>query len=209
MHHPHLYRTADPSHSSRQPIIELLHTLFHIHPTNTCQLTHIAPLTRLYGGSLSLSDRLLLSIFYLYEVQRKESVASTFRNWSPTPSAPPSQDIIRAITSLDPARVFRTCTAFPTRRRLDGGGLKNLPIGYGDVLYDPVFLTLLVAQLVLEHKILSTMEWVQLFSSNIISVVMCVFTSKDQEFRNVAVTAFAGLLQRIQVRTIFQAVIHP
>ena len=193
---------ADPSHPSRQPTIELLHTLFHIHPANTCQPSHIAPLTRLYGGSLSLSDRFLLSIFYLYEMQRKESVASIFRNWSPTLSAPPSQDTIRAITSLDPARVFRTCTAFPVWRQLDGSGIKSVLTSYEDGLYDPIFLTLLVVQLVLEQKILSATEWVQVFRSNVISLVICVFTSRNEDFRSVGVTALAGLLQRIQVRSV-------
>ncbi|KAF8519438.1 ribosome 60S biogenesis N-terminal-domain-containing protein [Gautieria morchelliformis] len=195
--HAQLFRSADPSVSSRQPIIYLLHTLFHMHPTNTCQPSHIAPLTRLYGGTLSLSDRFLLSILNLYEIQRKESVASMFRSWSTTPSAPPSPDIIRAITSLDPAKVFRTCTAFPTRRRLDGHGLANLSIS-DDGLYDPVFLSCLVAQLVLEHRELSSTEWVQVFRSNIVSLVVCVFTSRNEDFRRVGATTLAGLLQRVQ-----------
>jgi nucleolar pre-ribosomal-associated protein 1 len=199
--HSQLFRSADPSLSSRQPLIYLLYTLFHMHPTNTCQPSHIAPLTRLYGATLSLSDRYLLSIFNLYETQRKESMASMFRSWSTTPSAPPSQDIIRAITSLDPTKVFRTCTAFPTRRRLDGHSLANLPIS-DDGVYDPVFLTFLVAQLVLEHKQFSSTEWVEVFRSNIVSLVICVFTSRNEDFRSVGVTTLAGLLQRVQVRTV-------
>jgi nucleolar pre-ribosomal-associated protein 1 len=141
-------------------------------------------------------------MFFLYEKQRKESIASVFRNWSPTPSTPPSQDIVRAITSLDPARVFRSCIAFPTRRRLDGSDFENLSI-HDDDLYDPIFLTLLVAQLVLTHKKLSPTEWVQVFRINIISLVICVSTSIDEDFRKVGVTTMAGVLMLVKVRTVF------
>ena len=193
---------ADPALLSRQPTIRLLHTLFHIYPNNTCQPSHIRPLVRLYGGTLSISDRLLFSIFYLYEKQRKESVAAIFRNWSPTPSVPSSQDTMQTIISLDPSRVFRTCTAFPTRQQLDGSDYKTLPIA-DDGLYDPVFLTLLAAQLVMEQKLLSPTEWVQIFRSNIVSLVICVFTSIDENFRKVGMTTLAGVLIRVKVRTVF------
>ncbi|KAF8590297.1 hypothetical protein K439DRAFT_1512242, partial [Ramaria rubella] len=195
--HLQLFRIASPSLPSREPIIQLLHTLFHIHPTNTCQPSHVTPLMRLYGGSLSLSDRLLFSIFQLYELQRKESVASIFRRWSPSSSTPLPQDTIQAILCLNPARVFRICTVFPTRRRPDGKVIGDPVVGE-DILYDPIFLTLLIAQLLAEHTEISATDWVQVFRSNIISVVICVLTSRIEEFRKIAVTALGGVLRRVQ-----------
>lgn len=197
--HPHLSRVTDPCLLTREPTMKLLHTLFHLYPTNTCQPSHVTPLTRLYGGTLSYSDRLLLSIFHLYEKQRRMSIASVFQHWSPSPTGPPSQDVLEAIASLDPSRVFRTCTTYPTRRQLNVTVVGDTGVR-DESLYDPLFLTLLVVQMLSEHKQLRIADWVRVFRSNVISLVMCVLTSRDQAFRVVGVSTLGGVLRRLEVR---------
>ncbi|KAF8505077.1 ribosome 60S biogenesis N-terminal-domain-containing protein, partial [Hysterangium stoloniferum] len=188
---------ADASSHTREPFISLLHAMFHTHPINTCQPSHITPLTQLYGGTLSLPDQLLLTIFYLYERERKESTASIFCAWSTSPSGSVSADIVKAIISLDASKVFRTCTAFPTRRSSDGS-VVNKEFARDGNLYDPLFLTLLVGQFLVQKGTISSTTWVQLFRSNIFSLLICALTSRDEEFRKLAVTILGGVFQRVQ-----------
>jgi nucleolar pre-ribosomal-associated protein 1 len=189
---------ADAPSFAREPLVQLLHTLFYTHPINTCQPSHITALTRLYKGTLSLPDQLLFTIFHLYERRRKESTASIFCAWSTSPNT------VNAIINLDASKVFRTCIAFPTRRPCDGSVVNEL-FTKEDDLYDPLFLTLLAGQFLMQKGTIFSTDWLQLFRSNIFSLLICVLTSRDEEFRKVAAITLGGLFQRVQVSPFFFA----
>lgn len=198
--HAQLYRAAGTASPARLPIIRLLHALFHTHRFNTCQPSHITPLIALYGGTLSQADQSLLSIFYLYEKQRKEPITSLLHNWSPSGATVVSHNILDVVIDLDANKVFKSCINFPSRRDPSAVLDKNLD----DInLYDPLFLCLLASQLLIEHKSLSTTEWVQVFRSNIFSIIIRVLTSRNEEFRKIALAILGGLLIRVQVRFYF------
>jgi hypothetical protein len=52
--------------SRRDLVVRFIVALFRLHPINTCQPSHVIPLLRIYGGTISASDRNQLSIFRLY-----------------------------------------------------------------------------------------------------------------------------------------------
>ncbi|KIJ29709.1 hypothetical protein M422DRAFT_188053, partial [Sphaerobolus stellatus SS14] len=113
--------------------------------------------------------------------------------WSPSGPGTASQSVLTAVINLDANKVFKTCISFPTRRTASGAFNKNAKINNQD-LYDPLFLILLASQLLIEHKRMSTTEWVQVFRSNIFSLVVRGLTSRHEDFRKVAVNTLGGLL---------------
>lgn len=98
--------------------------------------------------------------------------------------------------SLDPVRVFKTCLAFPKWRRI------NEPVT--DVhpedaqLYDPVFVTLLFAQMLVGELPNLALGWVQLFRTNIVSLLIRTLSSKDDHLRDVATGQLGGLYNYLQ-----------
>ncbi|KIJ58797.1 hypothetical protein HYDPIDRAFT_33810 [Hydnomerulius pinastri MD-312] len=78
LQHPSFYRLCGPDGkpSRKDSITRLLDALFHLHPTNTCQPSHAEPLLRIYGGTMSASDRRLLSIMRLFEAEKHTSVSA-------------------------------------------------------------------------------------------------------------------------------------
>lgn len=196
MQHNQLYRvTALPS-PAREPIIRLLHSLFRLHPTNTCQANHLSPLLPLYNGTLSTADQLLFSIFQLYERQRKETVASFLHTWTSS-TATLSQSTLGTLINLDSNKIFQSCIRFPTRRSFTDCG--NMPTINDENTYDPLFLALLAAQLLMEYKNLSTSEWVQVFRTNIVSFLIYLLISRRAEIRMLGVLSLGGLFRRLQV----------
>ncbi|KAH9931396.1 ribosome 60S biogenesis N-terminal-domain-containing protein [Amylocystis lapponica] len=196
--HPHLYElcalsiTTEPS--SRDAIVSLLHTLFYLHPINTCQPTHIEPLRRLYGGSLSLSDRRLLSIFHLFESTRKMSAGALFTKWASSADAASSSSL-EAVQTLDPTRVLKTCLAFPNRRHLHE---HVEDVDFDTSLYDPVFVTLLFAQMLWDDPPSSALGWVQLFRTNAVSLIIRALSAEDESLREVAFAQVAALYRCLQ-----------
>ncbi|TDL17669.1 hypothetical protein BD410DRAFT_754176 [Rickenella mellea] len=194
LQHPDLFRINPASESpSRRTVINLLHTMFHQHPSNTCQPTHIQPLLRLYRGSLSPSDRQLLAIFHLFETQRKASMTSIFAHWSSSESTV-SQTCLDAVTSLDATIILRTCLAFPVRRPLDVAkvhGSEERPTD--SQIYDPVFVLLLFAQAMLDGPPKSALGWVELFRTNVLSLIVRVLSSADASMRRLALLQVSSL----------------
>ncbi|TCD60981.1 hypothetical protein EIP91_009189 [Steccherinum ochraceum] len=195
--HPKLYEVCGSSVShpqARSSIISLLHTVFHSHPNNTCQPSHIAPLITLYGGTLSAFDRTLLSILRLYETTRKVSVASFLKARG---SAGDTQ-ALNAIQLLDPNTMFRTCVSYPQWRKLDGhADESSLPV-IDDTLYDPIYVLLLFAQLLAESTSSSALVWVQMFRTNIVSLILRALSSDDGPIRALALSQLAGLRKAMQ-----------
>ncbi|KAJ7250903.1 ribosome 60S biogenesis N-terminal-domain-containing protein [Mycena haematopus] len=180
----------------RDQMIQALHILFNLHPANTCQVTHIQPLVRIYHGTASTSDRKLLSIFQLFETQRKVSVASLLGQWSTTPEVP-SSNILDAVQSLDAILVLRTCLHFPKWRCLadQSDYTENLRDAQ---LYDPVFLILIFAQAMSEKAPESAFGWIELFRTNIVSLLTRTLSAKDPHLREVARSQLAALWAHLE-----------
>ncbi|THH28288.1 hypothetical protein EUX98_g5899 [Antrodiella citrinella] len=176
----------------RLSIINLLHVLFHLHPTNTCQPSHIGPLVSLYGGTLSAFDVRLLSILQLYETTRKTSSASWLKSRG---GSFETAQALTAIQVLDPNIVFRTCANYPQWRRLS---LENEGAVADDTLYDPVYVILLVAQLLAEQGTYPALVWVQVFRTNVVSLLIRALSSTDGAIREVALVQITGIYWCIQ-----------
>ena len=204
--HPHFYQLCtnnSPKISSiRDAIIELLHSLFHLHPTNTCQITHVDPFVRIYHGTLSLSDLRILSILQLFENHRKLSVTSLLSHWSSTSNSS-SQNSLEALQSLDPILVLRTCLNFPRWRCVEDQSTM-LTSGQDAQLYDPVFVMLLFSQMLADQPPSSAFAWVELFRTNIISLFIRVLSSKDGQMRELALCQVVALWKQMEVSGIFK-----
>ena len=200
--HQHFYKLCTNKSPELSPvrdaIIELLHSLFHLHPTNTCQITHVEPLVRTYRGTLSSSDLRILSILKLFENQRKLSVTSLLSRWSST-SNTSSQSALEALQSLDPILVLRTCLNFPQWRSIEDQS--TLLISTQDAqLYDPVFVMLLFGQMLADQPPSSAFAWLELFRTNLISLFIRVLSSKDGHMRELALCQVVALWKQMVVR---------
>ncbi|GJJ15662.1 hypothetical protein Clacol_009940 [Clathrus columnatus] len=177
-------------------LTELLYALFLAYPANTCQPSHVIPLLRLYQGTMAIPDIRLFSIFQLYERQTKQSVTSLFNRWTSSRISTPSQNIIKSILTLDSNKVFRTCLSYPKKRSLsDQRPEDTIP---NKEYYDPLFIVLMASQFVLETSVISVPDWVQVFRTNIFSVVISALSSKDDDTRRVGMAILGGLQNRLQ-----------
>ncbi|KLO07343.1 hypothetical protein SCHPADRAFT_652933 [Schizopora paradoxa] len=203
--HTHLQRNCGlgSSVATRDGILRLLSALFHAHPENTCQPSHIQPLIQLYGGTWSVSDRRIFAIFRLFESQGKGSVASLFVAWSPSMLPTPGQKFVDCIAGLEPARVFRTCLDFPPCRIDCVGDNQDEVIVEGEdsEVYDPLFIILIFCQGLLEGPPDSALSWVQLFRSNIVSLIIRSLSSPDDHLRYLALTQMRMLWKVIENST--------
>ena len=182
----------------RNAIVGLLLTLFNLHPHNTCQPSHVEPLVYIYGGTQSTADRQLLSIFQLFEEHRKTSVASIISRWSSSLDTTSSTPL-EALLSLDSIRVLRTCLVYPTGRAF------AQPVKYAsspnhEQTYDPVFVMLLFGQMCSHSPPASALAWVELFRTNVVSLLIRTLSHKDNGMRNIALCNIAALWKCLQVR---------
>jgi nucleolar pre-ribosomal-associated protein 1 len=167
-----------------------------MHPVNTCQLTHIVPLLKLYRGTMTLTDRRLLDIFHLFEEQKQLSAASLLRQWTAHTSSA-SNKTLDAVMSLEPKAVFQTCISYPQRRSFTLQ--PRLAASDPERLYDPAFIILLFGELICEGS-LSGFDWVEVFRTNVASVAICALASRDPSIRKAASTVIAGVLHFVKVR---------
>lgn len=177
--------------------METLQCLFNLHPTNTCQVTHIEPLIKIYRGTLSNSDLRILSIFQLFEGEKKLSVAPILARWSSTPTTA-SQTSLEAIQSLDPVGVLRTCINFPRWRSLEDQSQIQVTLQESS-LYDPVFVMLLFSQMLSDHPPVSAFEWIEFFRTNVASLFIRALSSKQDLLRDLAMCQVVALWKMIQV----------
>lgn len=190
----------EPTSSARDAFSRLLYTIFHLHPSNTCQATHVQPLVSLYAGSLSHADRRIFAIFKLFETQKRISTATFFSQW-PQHIHVQTRTTLDALSELDSARVFRTVLFFP--------GWAVFQLGRGDnakdypsdaTLYDPVFALLLCAQVLRTTPPTTALSWVTFFRTNIISLAFRCLSSRDEELRGFALTLLGELYEMVKVR---------
>lgn len=201
MQHPKFFAICNPSVASvaRDAVVRLLRKLFFIHPQNSCQPSHIDPLRTIYGGTLSVSDRALLSIFHLFEVHKRLSCASVLSTWSSSGDIG-SNDVSDAVLSLDAGKVFYTCLNFPRGLKFDLGHGYHDKSEFREGLYDPLFLNLVFARVVSGNSPSSALSWVQFFRTNIVCVVIRSLSSKDDAFRELALCNLSGLWKILEVR---------
>jgi nucleolar pre-ribosomal-associated protein 1 len=182
----------------RESVIDILATLFNTHPSNTCQPSHIEPLLNLYHGTVSKADREILGVFQLFESQRAASVSSLFSRWSYSPGHNSAGTALDALRSLDSITVFRSCLSFPRSRRLT----RYTPTARSTVddrIYDPVFVLLLFSTVVQHQVPDSAMGWVELFRTNVVSLLISTLSAKDSEMRELAIDQLALLYSALEV----------
>ncbi|CAA7269153.1 unnamed protein product [Cyclocybe aegerita] len=200
--HPHFFKicvsTLAKGLKAREVVVELLHRLFHLHPANTCQITHIEPIVKVYRGTLSRTDRRILSIFQLFEGQRRLSVTPLLSRWSATLGIS-SQTALEALQSLDPILVLRTTLQFPRWRRVDDqSSVKLPPDGPDVVLYDSIFLMLLFSQMLSEQPPSSAFAWIELFRTNVVSLFIRALSAKDGRVRELALCQIVALWKHLE-----------
>ena len=185
--------------ASRDSIIHLVHALFLKHPTNTCQPSHILPLSPIYGGTLSIADRRLLNIFSVFEETRKTSAASLLAR-----SASGSDDPLDILLNLDPASVLRACLFFPSWRKLDDLGHHLGTAHPLDArICDPAFVVLLVAHALATRRPSSTTQWVRFFRTNVVSLLIRSLSSRNGLLRDTCVAQISAIVGALQVRQQF------
>lgn len=186
--------------SPRDAIVRLILILFNLHPNNTCQPSHVEPLIYIYGGTLSCSDRQLLSIFQLFEKQRRTSVASIIGRWSSS-SDSTSPTPLEALRSIDSIRVLRTCLAFPYEISFEAV-VDDQKSPYDGQIYDPVFVMLLFGHMFSHSPPDSALAWVDLFRTNVVSLLIRTLSSKNNDVRKIALSQIATLWKCLEVRHI-------
>jgi nucleolar pre-ribosomal-associated protein 1 len=182
----------------RDAIVKLLHTLFHLHPANTCQPSHIEALIRIYRATVSQSDRRLLDVFQLFERSRSLSTGALCDRWSTSSGYSTTLTALSGLRSLEPALVLRTCLLFPRRRSLrrDADIPRTPEAGH---LYDPVFLVLLFARMMHTGIPETAMVWVDLFRTNVVSLLICALSAKHVQLRLLALSQLAALRKAMDV----------
>jgi nucleolar pre-ribosomal-associated protein 1 len=66
-------------------------------------------------------------------------------------------------------------------------------------LYDPVFLLLDFAHMIVENPPTSALTWVELFRTNVISVIIRALSCNDDNMREVALFQLMALSKRLEV----------
>lgn len=193
---PAITRPATEEFASiRTAVVGLLHKLFHLHPMNSCQPSHVEPLLAAYGGTMSATDRQLLAIFQLFERTRKASIVSLLSCWSPAVDGT-CASALEAIQGLDPVRVMKTCVSFPQYYSGSGGDDEMVP---DERVYDPVFVLLLFARMLVEGAPTTALAWVQMFRTNVASLLVRALSSHVGGVRALAMAQVAGLYVALQV----------
>lgn len=195
--HPHFAKLTTAS--TKCALVNVLYTLFHLHPVNTCQPSHVQPLIALYGGSASVADRKLLAIFYLFEELRRTSIASLLSHWSPSPEGFQSASALEALKDVDSLLVLRTALHFPQWRVLGNVDNDWEERPEGPDIYDPVFMILLFAHVLAEDAPHTAPGWVELFRTNIVGLTIRALSAKDASLRELAAAQIAVLWRRLEV----------
>jgi nucleolar pre-ribosomal-associated protein 1 len=117
-----------------------------------------------------------------------------------TRSVSGAENALDAVLNLEPTSVFRTCLIFPSWRKLDDPG-HHLDTTHplADRLYDPVFVTLLVAHMLATRRPSSAVQWVQLFRTNVVSLLIRSLSSRDALLRETCISQISDIMDALQV----------
>ena len=202
--HSEAFSDAASNPDSRGALVNAVHALFYLHPSNTCQPSHIAPLISVYRGTLDAPDLSILSLFQLFERERRYSCGSIMARWPGTTTLSPS-GALNALASLEAARVTRLYTTWPVWRGLRACDPPKEDATY-DGLYDPVFILLLLGQVLADDKPKTTLDVIRIFHSNAPCVVTLGLSSKHEDMRGFSWAILGGLAASIEVMTYSQPI---
>jgi nucleolar pre-ribosomal-associated protein 1 len=79
---------------------------------------------------------------------------------------------------------------------------KDEKVGLDEQVYDPLFVTLLVAQVLVHHPPASSLEWVQTFRSIVFSLLIRCLSTKDENIREASLGLLARVWKSVQVRVL-------
>ncbi|KAH7334663.1 ribosome 60S biogenesis N-terminal-domain-containing protein [Rhizoctonia solani] len=195
LHHPAFASICQTVPPPRDGPAILLRSLFNKHPSSTCHPSHIIPLVHVYRGTLSQQDTQLLSIFHLFEKSRQISTSEILKNWTPEPSRTQPKDFLGTVCNFEPTIMFRTCASFPQRR-----DPQNIELGAGDErsdIYDPNFVLPLLATLMASDEPVTSMQWVDLCRTNILSLAVSSLSSKRPAMRQLGYAALVTAYTRL------------
>jgi nucleolar pre-ribosomal-associated protein 1 len=199
LQHPKFLNVGQANgHIARSKLVAILHSLFHMHPMNTCQPSHMESILSLYGGTISEADRRLLLVFKLFERVRKTSATSLLVHWSAVPDVP-SATALEAIQSLDGTRTLRTCLQFPHHASVSD--LTTVPSSDIEDIYDTTFIILLFNHVLYEGLPVTAPSWVQLFRTNVVGLLIRCLSSYDNDVRSTTLTQLIALYAALQVCT--------
>lgn len=200
--HSDFRSVGSSSTASRVAIIDLLDTFFKAHPANTCQPNQVAPLIRIYQGTQSVSDRQLLSIFQLFERQRRTSVALVLSQWSSN-SASTSKTPQEALASLTPDTVIATYRNFPQYRTTQIE--KVAPFhGQHDQQYDPIFVLLLLLAALIDETPKTPALWTEIGKTCVLALAVSALSSKDDGIRKIAGSVLGCAMKVLQVTSSYR-----
>lgn len=154
---------------------------------------------------MSSSDRKLQSIFQLFELTKKSSIASLMDHWSSSPDVT-SVSALQSIQSLDSTRVFRTCLHFPLGNDTSEEGSSHTNLG--TQIYDPQFVLLLVARMLETEVPTSALSWVQMLRTNVVSLLIRTLSAHDDDLRDGAMIQLSRLHHHLQVCRLIEIVHH-
>jgi nucleolar pre-ribosomal-associated protein 1 len=89
---------------------------------------------------------------------------------------------------------------FPAFRAIEGSGESLTALPGEEQIYDPIFVILLLGQVVSSCPPSSALSWVQLFRTNAVSLVIRCLSSKDSSLRKLAFVQLGALYKLMQVR---------
>ena len=156
----------------------------------------------MYRGTLDTSDLNILSLFQLFERERRYSCGSILARWPGTTNLNPS-GALNALASLESARVIRLYTTWPIWRGVRACELPKEDATY-DGLYDPVFILLLLGQVLADDKSKTTLDVLRIFRCNAPCVMTLGLSSKHEDMRRLSWAILGGLAATIEVMTYTQ-----
>jgi nucleolar pre-ribosomal-associated protein 1 len=158
-----------------------------------------------------VSDQRILSIFTLFERQRKLSVRGIVARWAPSSSslagavANGGSVGLEALQNLDPILVLRTALSFPVWRNLgdiikaedlDSG--RKGGVSHEAQLYDPNFILLLLHHALSNGPPTSAIAWIELFRSNVVGLALRALSAKDGKVRELGMGSIVALWTLMQ-----------
>ncbi|CUA66956.1 Protein furry homolog-like [Rhizoctonia solani] len=195
LHHSSFTSLCQTASELEDGPVSLLCSLFRKHPSSTCHPSHIIPLVHIYRGTLSRQDTQILFIFHLFEKSRQISVSEIMKNWTPEPSHPQPKDFLGTVCNFDPATMFRACTSFPQRR--DPQIMDSAVEDERSDIYDPNFVLPLLVTLMASDEPVTSMQWVDLCRTNVLSLAVSAVSSKRPAMRQLGYAALVTAYTRL------------
>ncbi|PWN20945.1 hypothetical protein BCV69DRAFT_298744 [Microstroma glucosiphilum] len=190
-------------------VVSCLYNMVSQHPAHLLTSQNVQALVSIYGGTLTLSDRLISSVLEMVEQHNpRVPLSSLVRNWSAEGSSPSSSAplALDALLSLQPNRVFNTCAAFPRSRTYghlqvqtesaDKEDLQPL-IRQGGEAYDPLWILSLLGASLSEDVKTTGLQWLSILRTCSVGVAVCALSSKSVPVRRLALSLMQNVYASI------------